>query len=129
MKSFNVSMRTASFLLALILAHPTSVSADDNKAVKDHEIEHLLNFVGDSGCLFVRNGKEHAPAEAESHLRMKYRKARRYISDADEFIERIASGSSWSGKPYQALCSGEAAQASSDWLQAELTRYRAAKTP
>ena len=107
-------------LLCLIVAAANAIAAQT-----DPEIEYLLVTVGNSGCLFVRNGSEHPPAEAESHLRMKYRKGARYIASADDFISRIASKSSWSGKPYQIVCHGNQSQPSGQWLHDQLSRYRA----
>ena len=114
------------FLLASCYAFSASVAvaADSNP-----EIEYLLTAVGSSDCLFVRNGTEHPPAEAESHLRLKYRKGARYISTADDFIARIASKSSWSGRPYQILCPDDEPQLSGQWLNNQLSRYRTATSP
>ena len=95
----------------------------------DPEVEYLLSAVGNSDCLFIRNGTEHPPAEAEAHLRMKYRKGARYVSSADDFIARIASKSSWSGRPYQIHCPGHELQSSSQWLNDRLNRYRSARKP
>ena len=90
----------------------------------DPEIEYLLSAVATSGCLFVRNGKEHPADEAESHLRMKYSRGSRYVSNADDFIKRIASKSSWTGKHYQIKCPDEDIQPSGQWLSNHLSSYR-----
>jgi hypothetical protein len=111
-------------VLSIALSAATTVAA-----TSDAEIEYLLSAVGSSGCMFVRNGTEHPPAEAESHLRMKYRKGARYVSNANDFITRIASKSSWSGKPYQILCPGNEPQPSSQWLNEQLSRHRADISP
>jgi len=74
----------------------------------------------------VRNGEEHPAVEASEHLAMKYRRVRRWIDDADEFIERIASGSSISGRPYLVRCPGQPEQPSGTWLGQELTQHREA---
>jgi len=42
----------------------------------------------------VRNGKEYTAGRAAEHLRMKYDKARNYISSAEDFIDKLASASS-----------------------------------
>jgi len=111
-------------LLSLVLLATTGLAREP-----DAEVEYLLSAVGTSDCLFVRNGTEHPPADAEDHLRMKYRKGARYVSNADDFIARIASKSSWSGKPYQILCPGEEPQPSSQWLNEHLTQFRAQTSP
>jgi hypothetical protein len=114
------------FLLASCFALSAAVAV---AADSDPEIEYLLTAIGSSDCLFVRNGTEHPPAEAESHLRMKYRKGARYISTADDFIARLASKSSWSGKPYQILCPDDEPQPSGQWLNNQLSRYRTETSP
>lgn len=92
----------------------------------DEEVEYLLQFVADSGCTFVRNGSEHASADAADHLRMKYSRARRYAATADAFIDNLASKSSWTGRPYQVICDGVASP-SGEWLHKALSDYRAAE--
>ncbi|MCP4000712.1 MAG: DUF5329 domain-containing protein [Gammaproteobacteria bacterium] len=104
-------------LLSTILLTNTSTASEA-------EVEYLLSAVGNSGCLFIRNGAEHPPAEAEGHLRMKYKNGSRYVSSTDDFITRIASKSSWSGNPYQILCPGKEPQSSSQWLNNQLSHFR-----
>ena len=70
----------------------------------DAEIEQILAAVGRSGCTFVRNGTPHSAPDAEDHLRMKFRKGARYVKTAEDFIDRLASASSWTGKPYRVQC-------------------------
>jgi len=96
-------------------------TAQDN----DSEIEHLLTAVGSSNCVFVRNGTRHTAESAESHLRMKYGKTRRYIDNAEEFITKLASESSWTGKPYTLDCPDKEEQVTKDWLFVQLNEYRA----
>lgn len=91
------------------------------------EIEHLIAAVGASGCTFVRNGKEHDAEAAESHLRMKYHRGRRHAGTAERFIERLASKSSMSRKPYLMVCPDEPPVPSGDWLSTQLADYRAAR--
>ena len=88
------------------------------------EVNYLINAVSESGCNFVRNGKEHTASEAVDHLQMKARRGKRYYDTADEFIDRIASKSSWSGKPYLIQCDGQPAVTASDWFTRVLTEYR-----
>ncbi len=90
----------------------------------DAEVEYLLQTVGSSQCTFVRNGQRHTAERAEDHLRMKYNKARRYIANADEFITKIASESSWTGQPYTIECPGVESQPSKNWLFARLEEWR-----
>lgn len=97
-------------------------SADSAQA----EIEALLVQVGRSGCGFVRNGSEHSSVEAEKHLRLKYRKGKRYADTPESFIEKLGSGSSWTGEPYRVHCPGQPEQLSSTWLTGLLEAQRRA---
>ena len=109
---------TISLVLGLLL--PVIASADDSEV----EIEYLVSAIGASDCTFIRNGKRHEAEDAEAHLRMKYRRGKRYAPTAEKFIERLASSSSMSKKPYFIECAGAEAVPSGDWLTARLTDYR-----
>ena len=89
----------------------------------EEEVQYLLGFVAESGCTFVRNGREHSAADAADHLALKYSRGRRYVNSAEDFIDRLASASSWSGKVYTVRC-GEHTEPSSDWLHRALEAHR-----
>lgn len=108
---------------ALTFLLPTATIAD----TVDPEIQYLLESIGQSECAFIRNGKAHDAAEAESHLRMKYGRARSRINSSEKFIERIASESSRSGKPYLIECPDAESRRSRDWLLERLNAYRREK--
>ena len=88
------------------------------------EIEHLITAVDDSGCTFIRNGSRHDAKDAASHMRLKYRRGKRYAPTAELFIERLASKSSISGKLYLIACEGLEPVPSGTWLTARLEDYR-----
>jgi len=92
--------------------------------VAETEVEYLVSTIGASDCTFIRNGKRHSAEDAEDHLRMKYRRGRRYAPTAEKFIERLASESSMSKKPYYIECEGQEAVPSGEWLMARLNDYR-----
>jgi hypothetical protein len=75
-------------------------------------------------CVFVRNGKEYDAQDAEAHLRMKYRRGKRYAPTTEKFIERLASMSSMSKKPYFIECGDEQRVPSGQWLTNLLSQYR-----
>jgi hypothetical protein len=100
------------------------VSALAAADVTDTEVEFLVSTIGESNCTFIRNGKRHSAKDAEDHLRMKYRRGKRYAPTAEKFIERLASASSMSKKPYYIECEGQDAVPSGDWLMARLSDYR-----
>ncbi len=106
-------------VLTLCLLASTALANEQT----DREINYLLEFVATSGCTFVRNGAEHDPADAADHLRLKYSRGARYVNSAEQFIDRLASASSWSGKPYTVTCDGKT-EPSGDWLHRALDDYR-----
>jgi hypothetical protein len=114
-------MRALALVAALALLSPAAVFANDT----DVEIEHLITTVGESGCTFIRNGSRHDAEHAASHMRLKYRRGKRYATTAELFIERLASKSSFSGKPYAIECPGSEAVPSGEWLTARLQEFRA----
>jgi hypothetical protein len=107
-------------LLCILLALPAALTAGSEA---DTEIDYLLEFVATSGCVFVRNGDEHDAADAADHLRLKYSRGKRYVESAENFIDRLATESSWSGEPYMIICDG-ASLPSAQWLYRALADYR-----
>ncbi len=87
------------------------------------EIAHLYEFIGESGCVFVRNGREHDSVEAREHIRRKYGYVRDRVSTAEEFIEYAATKSTVTGKAYLVRCEGREVPAG-EWLRAELDSFR-----
>jgi uncharacterized protein DUF5329 len=107
---------------ALALCLPLATLAAPGPVAQD-EIDHLLSYVAASSCTFVRNGSEYDAVKAREHLADKYRFAGSRISTAEEFIEYLATKSSFSGQPYHVRC-GHDDEPSGAWLTAELRRYR-----
>ncbi len=58
------------------------------------------------------------------HLQMKAKKGKRYYVTTEEFIERIASKSSWSGEPYMIQCDGKPAETAGSWFTRVLDARR-----
>lgn len=114
-------MKAALLLVFAAIILPCGALADDVPP----EIDYLLTSVGASDCVFIRNGKRHDPADAEDHLRMKYRRGKRYAATTEDFIERLASRSSISKKLYTIDCPGEPLTPSGEWLSKRLDEYRA----
>ena len=108
------------FMVLAVLSSATAFAGD-----AEVEIEYLITTVGKSGCTFIRNGSRHDAEDAASHMQLKYRRGKRYAPTAELFIERLASKSSFSGKPYAIECPGSDAVPSGEWLTARLHEYRA----
>ncbi len=113
------------FSLLLILLSVGTTRAETPVSVQT-EVSFLLGFVEGSGCEFYRNGTWYDSKTAQLHLREKYHYlvVGNLVSTTEQFIERAASESSLSGKPYEVRCKGGAPLASSRWLRDELARLR-----
>jgi hypothetical protein len=109
--------------LALALAG-TAQAAPDQAARR--EIAGLIGALDGSSCRFQRNGSWHDAAEARTHLQRKYdyllKKDK--VDTAEQFIERAASQSSMSGKPYRIACPGQPEQTAAVWFGARLNALR-----
>ncbi|ALJ28139.1 MULTISPECIES: DUF5329 domain-containing protein [Stenotrophomonas] len=119
---------TRGILLAMLLGVavvPSTLHAAPGAAARA-EIGGLMQALEDSGCRFQRNGSWHDAAEARSHLQRKYDYLlKRGLADsAEQFIERAASRSSISGKPYRVACPGRAEQDAAPWFRQQLLRLR-----
>ncbi len=90
----------------------------------DEEIDYLISSVGRSGCAFIRNGKRFLGRDARAHLRSKRRRNAHLIDSTEEFIEKIASESSTSGKPYLIRCGSRQQEAANAWFTALLENHR-----
>jgi hypothetical protein len=121
-------MRSA-FVAVLLLASSLSALADRAPPAARAEIDALLARL--ETCEFNRNGAWHTAAEARSHLQMKlkYLEDRNAVQTAEQFIERAATGSSMSGKPYLVRCGPSVPVESKVWLTTELKAVRAAGKP
>ena len=91
------------------------------------EVDALLARLQSSGCEFNRNGSWYAGGEARAHLLKKLEalEGKDLVKTTEQFIERGASTSSMSGKPYLVRCAGKAPVESGQWLKAELQQLRA----
>ena len=111
-------------ILLTFIVTPQAMSAESSENINLAEIEYLLQTIGQSECVFTRNGTQHSAVEAEDHLRMKYDRTKSRIKTAEAFIDRLASNSSWTGKPYTMRCTSDEPEPSGQWLYRELKRHR-----
>ena len=89
------------------------------------EVNYLLDFVKNSGCVINRNGTDHPAEKGIEHIEMKYDYFRDDIKNTEEFIEYSATKSTMSGDYYMVACPGGEAIRTQDWLMAELKHFRA----
>ena len=111
----------------LVLLLSAAARSEPVSPVVRAEIDALLAKLSSSGCEFNRNGSWHSAADARSHLlgKLQYLERKSLVQSTEQFIERGASGSSVSGKPYLVKCGSAAPIESTIWLSAELKVLRA----
>lgn len=107
----------------LLLATALPLQADIN-AVTATELDALLQQVQTSNCVFIRNGKEHDAEDAADHLRLKLKRGKKYVGNSEQFIDRLATKSSWTGKPYTIRCPDQAERPAGEWLHELLDDIR-----
>lgn len=91
MKLFKISI--------LVLLTMGSIGPSWANSEKDR-IRFLLETVESSQCTFIRNGSHHKASKARKHLERKLNHAGDRIKTAEDFINHLASKSSFSGRPY-----------------------------
>lgn len=85
-------------VMALFLTLPAFAKLN---AYQEARINAMLDALGQKmDLIFVRNGDAHTCEEAVSHLRLKLGNTRNRIDTAEQFIDKVASSSSITGKPY-----------------------------
>jgi len=119
-------MRKIAYTLAMLAIIPVISYADVPQSQRD-EVEHLIYFVRDSGCLIERNGVKHSGAKAVEHIRTKYAYFRDTIKNTEDFIDYSASKSTTSGKPYLVYCPGMKEIPAGEWLYKELKAFRSTR--
>lgn len=120
----NTRFNIASGLMLILLSAP--VARAEPAVNVQIEVSFLLGYIDGSGCQFYRNGTWHNAKEAQMHLRVKYQwlKARNQINSTEDFIQKAATQSSFSGAAYAVTCQGGASITSRQWLSDELARLR-----
>ncbi|MGV8958903.1 MAG: DUF5329 domain-containing protein [Stenotrophomonas sp.] len=108
-----------------LLACAGAVSAAPG-VVAQREIAGLISALEGSHCRFQRNGRWYDDRDARAHLQRKYDylAKRDLIDSAEQFIERAASQSSMSGRPYRVACPGQPEQEASRWFGERLQALR-----
>ena len=110
----------------LLVAGLTTLPAAGSGRDWQEEVSHLLDYIAQSSCTFIRNDKVYDGAQARDHINRKYKHVKNRISSAEQFISYAASRSSMTGKPYQVTC-GETTMPSRVWLDEELRNHRGSR--
>ena len=92
----------------------------------ENEIQHLFDYLKNSDCEFNRNGRWYNAEDAVRHINRKYQYLikKGLINSTEQFIDRAASESSMSGKPYMVKCNMSEPIKSSVWFKNELANFR-----
>jgi hypothetical protein len=115
----------AFILGALIIAFGFSALA--NWALEKKRIDFLIDDVAHLNATFIRNGQDYDAPTAAKHLRDKLDMG--VSSDeeesftAEDFIEKIASQSSFTGKPYFIRFADGRVVSAREWLYQDLARF------
>jgi hypothetical protein len=84
------------------------------------KIEYLIERLRHSPHTFVRNGESHTGGVAARLVEWKYGRRKKQIGTARDFINKVASRSEASGRPYLVLIANGAAYLARDVLSNEL---------
>jgi hypothetical protein len=124
-----MNRRTFAFLAFLVVSlpgfsvTPWAVRAQTTPAPEKEKIEALIRQVGElKDAKFIRNGSEYDVATAVRFLRGKWKANDKEVRTARDFIDKVASASGTSGKPYHIRFKDGREIASRDYLLAELKK-------
>ncbi|MBS0212803.1 MAG: DUF5329 domain-containing protein [Proteobacteria bacterium] len=113
---------TSLFMPALLclLAWLPLQAAPLTEAQKIDALLHAVEVL--PGAQFIRNGSSYDGRAAADHLRLKLRNAGGRVKTAEQFINYIATGSSWSGQPYHIRFADGRTVTSAEFFRAELKK-------
>ena len=114
-------------LITTLLIVSRLALAESPSPATNREIDQLFAALQGSGCEFNRNGSWYDAQKATEHLHRKYDYllSKGLVTTTESFIERAATGSSVSGKPYLVRCGGAQPVPSRSWFGDKLKDLRA----
>ncbi len=119
-------LRSAWLVFVLSLLAPMLASAAPNTQSPD--IDALIARVAQArDVVFIRNGSDHTAVEAAAHLRRKLAAAHGRITTAEQFIDILATRSSWTGVAYRVRFADGREVESAVWLRQLLHEIRAGR--
>ncbi len=114
---------TITFALLFFLVAPSFGHAQALPAAEKQKIESLIKYVGElKDAKFVRNGSIYEPATAVRFLRGKWDANKAEVKTARDFIDKVATKSDTSGKPYLMRFNDGKEIPSREFLLAELKK-------
>src|SRR5688572_30123115 len=122
------------FAVLAVPAPPAAAAAAATAAVAEdvpardaqREIAALLAFLRASPCRFERNGRWYVGERAADHLQRKldYAVGRGMAGTTEAFIDKAATRSSFTGRPYRVQCGDVPPVPARDWFRAVLEDLR-----
>ena len=111
------------FWLFLLVGSPSFLHAQNLPAAEKQKIEVLIKVVGDlKDARFIRNGSTYEVPSAVRFLRGKWDANAAEVKSARDFVDKVASMSGTSGKPYLIRFKDGRETKSRDFLLAELQK-------
>jgi len=111
------------FLVILVAGVPLWAYAQSKPTTEREKIEALIRHIENlKDAVFIRNGREYDAKTAASFLRAKWRANDAEVKSARDFIEKVASVSSTTGKPYLIRFKDGREVKSGEYLLAELRK-------
>ncbi len=123
-------MKNPTFLISCLiyLALGFPILAADAPSADTAQIEALISSIeGIKDASFVRNGSDYDAKTAAKFLRGKWNSHKKEIVTASDFIEKAASVSSTSGKPYLIRFKDGKELKCGDFLKEQLEKLKASK--
>jgi len=118
------------FLAFLSLSVAISSNPNAPTLTETQKIERLIKIVAElKDAKFIRNGKEHDAKAAAEHLRKKWDYTRKEVKTARDFIDKIATKSYTTGKPYLIRFADGREVESGDYLSERLKEIENPKKP
>jgi hypothetical protein len=115
-------IKLTGLLLVLVVA-PSFLQGQTLPATENQKIEALIKHVGDlKDAKFIRNGSTYETSSAVRFLRGKWNANKAEVITARDFIDKVASMSGISGKPYFIRFNDGKEIKSSEFLLAELKK-------
>jgi hypothetical protein len=123
-KSQNLILIVCLLAVSLLPRLTTAAAQQENLG---KTISYLMNYVENSNLIFIRNSKEHSPAEAAAHMQRKYDYFRDKIKTPEDFIRLCASKSLRTGRPYMLRLTDGSEVRCDQWMLSVLNQYRREK--
>jgi hypothetical protein len=124
-----LSMLTFAFLLSLSIGTARLLYSQTIPPGEKQKIETLIKYVDEmSDAQFMRNGRPYDAKTAATFLRRKWKANDSEVKSAHDFIDKVATLSGTSGKPYIIRFKDGHEVKSRDVLLAELNRIEKSRT-